>query len=367
MGSLLDDLLFCYRKIRGRAGKAARKNGQEDDDTKKAYVILALILGLTGILGGALAENSYTAVYLDIFDTVTSITGYAESKEVFSARAEEIYQELLRYHRLYDIYNAYEGMVNLCSINAHAGEKMEAAPEIIGLLELAKEACDFSGGKVDVTMGALLNVWHRYREEGLEHPESAELPTREELEAAAVHRGFDRIDIDKEKGTILLTDPEMRLDVGALGKGYALQQVASKLEGSWLISIGGNVFATGPKSDGSPWKVGVQNPDGEGTIHMILLRRGAVVSSGDYARYYTVDGIRYHHIIDPDTLYPGEKWQAVTVLCEDSGLADAVSTTLFLLGREEGDAVLDKIGAEAFRMTPEGECFYTDGYRELMK
>lgn len=334
---------------------------------KKACAILALIIGLTGSFGGALAETQFSAVYLDIFDTVTSITGYAESREAFDARAEEIYQELLRYHRLYDIYNEYEGMVNLCSINAHAGETTEAAPEIIGLLELAKEACGFSGGKVDVTMGAVLNVWHRYREAGLLHPESAELPTREELEAAAAHRGFDRIVIDSEKGTILLTDPEMRLDVGALGKGYALQQAAAKLEGSWLISVGGNVFATGPKSDGSPWKVGVQNPDGEGTIHVVLLRQGAVVSSGDYARYYTVDGKRYHHIIDPDTLYPGEKWQAVTVVCEDSGLADAMSTTLFLLDREEGDAVLEKTGAEAFRMTPEGECIYTDGYRELMK
>ncbi len=334
---------------------------------KRACVVLALVIGLTGILGGALAEEKYSAVYLDVFDTVTTITGYAETREAFDARAEEIYQELLRYHKLYDIYHEYEGMVNLCTINARAGETTEAAPEILALLSLAKEAYDFSGGKVDVTIGALLKVWRSCRDAGLENPESAALPSREELESAAAHRGFDRLILDEEKGTVTLTDPEMQLDVGALGKGYALQQTASKLEGSWLISVGGNVFATGPKKDGSPWIVGVQNPDGEGVLHCLKLNRGAVVSSGDYVRYYTVDGKRYHHIIDPDTLYPGDLWQAVTVVCGDSGLADALSTTLFLLGKEEGDALLEGTGTEAFRMTPEGECLYTDGYRDLMK
>lgn len=105
-----------------------------------------------------------------------------------------------------------------------------------------------------------------------------------------------------------------------------------------LISVGGNVCATGPKPEtGQPWVVGIQNPDApEEYLHTIYVEDFSVVTSGDYQRYFTVDGVAYHHIIDPDTLFPADYWRSVTILCPDSGLADALSTALFTLPQQEG-------------------------------
>ena len=115
--------------------------------------------------------------------------------------------------------------------------------------------------------------------------------------------------------------------------------------------------------------MGIQDPDGggEGYLTKVGLTRGAVVTSGDYQRYYTVDGKNYHHIIDPRTLYPGEMWRAVTVICGDSGLADALSTSLFLMTREEGEALLRQFDAEAMWIDREGTMFFSPGFRALIR
>ena len=111
--------------------------------------------------------------------------------------------------------------------------------------------------------------------------------------------------------------------------------------------------------------VGIQNPeDTSGFLQKVALKKGSVVTSGDYQRLYVVDGKPYHHIIDPETLYPGEKWRAVTVVVGDSGLADALSTTLFLMDREEGQALLERFGAEAAWTGPDGKTVMSPGYAE---
>ena len=133
--------------------------------------------------------------------------------------------------------------------------------------------------------------------------------------------------------------------------------------------MGGNVCATGPKDeDGTPWRVGVQNPDGgDNYLHTLNITGGSVVTSGDYQRCYMVDGKIYHHIIDPATLYPSEYWRSVTVLCADSGLADALSTALFLLPYEEGLALAEASGAEALWVNEAGEQFYTPGFADYIR
>ena len=272
--------------------------------------VTAVSMGI-GQAGAAGAKNKYQATWLDLFDTVTMVTGYAESEEEFKAASGAIYEELAECDRLYDIYNEYPDTVNLCTINSHPGETFEADQRIIDLLEFAREADEFSGHKTDVMLGAVLKIWHEAREDGIAHPESAHLPDTAALEAAAEHVGFDLIEIDAEKRTVRITDPEASLDVGAVAKGYAVQRVCALLPEGYLLSAGGNVAATGPKPDGSSWTIGVQDPDfsGEGYLHRIGLASGAAVTSGDYQRYYTVDGTDYHHIIDPETLFPAEKWR----------------------------------------------------------
>ena len=148
-----------------------------------------------------------------------------------------------------------------------------------------------------------------------------------------------------------------------------MQQVAKSAPKGLLISVGGNVCATGPKDDkGTPWVIGVQDPDGGNDyLHTIYVSGGSVVTSGDYQRTYVVDGKAYHHIIDPDTLYPSDYWRAVTVVCEDSGVADALSTALFLLSQEEGQKLLDLYGAEGLWVADDGSIHYSPGFNDLIR
>lgn len=335
---------------------------------------LAVLLTLTGCGARAAEERTpkrYEASFLTLFDTVTTVVGYAESEEDFRAVTQRFHDELLEYHQLFDIYNDYEGIVNLKALNDSAGGGAVAVDgRIVDLLLFCRELYESTGGRVDVTMGSVLSLWHEAREEGVEDPEQAALPDIQALRAAAEHTGFDRVVIDEAAATVEITDPNLRLDVGAVAKGYAVERVCEGLPSGLLVSVGGNVRATGPKPQGdAPWVVGVQDPDGgrEDYLHTVYVTDGSVVTSGDYQRYYTVDGVRYHHIIDPDTLFPAGYWRAVTILCDDSGLADALSTALYTLPREAGQALLDRCGAEALWVDGDGNEFYSLGFSELLR
>jgi len=220
-----------------------------------------------------------------------------------------------------------------------------------------------------VAMGSVLVLWHEARNDGINDPANAYLPMTEKLTEAAGHTDFDAIVIDEAASTVYISDPEMRLDVGAVAKGWSVQRVAESAPSGLLISVGGNVCATGPKDEnGTAWVVGVQDPNGgDSYLHTLTVTKGSVVTSGDYQRAYVVDGELYHHIIDPVTLYPSTLWRSVTILCDDSGLADALSTALFLLPQEEGQKLLDKAGAMAMWVNREGKIFYSPGFQDYIR
>ena len=157
--------------------------------------------------------------------------------------------------------------------------------------------------------------------------------------------------------------------MGAIAKGWATQQVAENAPAGLLISVGGNVCATGPKDEtGTPWVVGIQDvDDSEQYLHTLYLTEGCVVTSGDYQRTYAVDGQLYHHIIDPETLYPSVFWRAVTVVCDDSGTADALSTALFLMPQEEGQQLLERYDAEALWVAPDKSLLYSPGFQDMIR
>ena len=339
---------------------------------KRGIALLLLIcLVLSGC--GRVAEpemKQYTATFLTLFDTVTSIVGRAESQEILMEKAQTVHDALLYYHRLFDIYNDYEGLNNLKTVNDHAGVAPVVVDRaIIDLLLDCKEYYELTGGKVNVAMGSVLVLWHEARNDGLNDIVNAYLPDGNALEEAAKHRDISCVVIDEAASTVFLTDAEMRLDVGAVAKGWSVQRVAENAPAGLLISVGGNVCATGPKDEnGTPWRVGVQNPDGgDSYLHTLNITNQSVVTSGDYQRCYMVDGKIYHHIIDPDTLYPGTHWRSVTIVCDDSGLADALSTALFLLPYEEGLALAERCGAEALWVNEAGKKFYTPGFDELIR
>lgn len=343
-------------------------------DKLKPLLPLCLIAALLSGCGQD-SPTRYTAQFLDLFDTVTSLVGYAQSEEEFTEISQAFYDELESYHRLYDIYNSYDGINNIKTINDQAGIAPVTVDEkIIDLLEMAVTLYDSTNGRVNIAMGSVLEVWHDYREFGAAHPERAALPSQDELRQAAAHMDIRQIQIDRQNSTVYLADPNLRLDVGAVAKGYAVEMCARKLEAEGvdylLISVGGNIRAIGKRADGSAWRVGVQNPlreHSEEYLCELAIQDMAVVTSGSYQRYYTVDGTTYHHIIDPDTLMPMDRYLSVTALCPDSGLADALSTALFNMEPDEGRTLVDSLpGTEAMWVAADGAKSYSSGFEDFI-
>lgn len=333
-------------------------------------LLLAICLLASGCSSPAKKEQTqYTATFLDLFDTVTTIIGRGESEAAFREKAQAIHDDLQTYHQLFDIYNAYEGINNLKTVNEHAGvQPVEVDRAIVELLLDCKEYYDLTDGKVNVAMGSVLGLWHDARSEGIRNPQNAKLPAMERLQEAALHTGIENVLIDEEASTVYLADAEMRLDVGAVAKGWATQKVAENAPAGLLISVGGNVCATGPKGENTPWVIGIQDPDAtDKNLHTLYLTKGSVVTSGDYQRTYWVDGKAYHHIIAPQTLLPATSWRSVSIVCQDSGLADALSTGLFLMDQEQGQALAQQCGAEVLWVGIDGTEYMTPGFEAILR
>ena len=335
-----------------------------------SFVLMALLLTGCSAPENKVEKKQYQATFLTLFDTVTTIIGYAQTEEEFDKITDDIYAGLEKYHQLFDIYQEYEGN-NIKTINDQAGiAPVKVDREIIELLLDCKKYYEMTDGKVNVAMGSVLQIWHNAREKGINDPLNASLPSMEELEEAMTYCKMEDVIIDEEASTVYLKEAQMSLDVGAVAKGWATERVCQNLPEGMLISVGGNVRATGPKPENNnPWVVGVQAPWGDHSeyVHTLYVQKESVVTSGDYQRYYTVDGKTYHHLIDPETLYPGTKWKSVSIVCEDSGLADALSTALFLLSKEEGEKLLEKCGASAMWVVSEEEIYYSEGFQEIIR
>ena len=196
---------------------------------------LALLLVLSILLCGCASaqpqsQTQYTATFLTLFDTITTMVGHAESEEAFKQRAQAIHDELMVYHQLFDIYNDYEGLNNIKTINDRAGiEPVAVDSAIIQLLSDCADYYALTDGKVNVAMGSVLRLWHEARTDGIQDPENARLPDAAALEEAAKHCSFDSVVIDPAASTVFLTDSEAALDVGAVAKGWAAQRVSQLL------------------------------------------------------------------------------------------------------------------------------------------
>lgn len=341
---------------------------------KRILIALTLIVAvLTGCAPATEVSDTYpqyTATFLDLFDTVTTIIGKAENKSSFQETTQAIHADLQRYHALFDIHNDYDGINNIKTINDNAGiSPVEVDAAIIQLLLECRNYYHLTGGKVNVAMGSVLQLWHEARNNGINDPQNARLPDMAALQDAANHCDFDCVIIDESKSTVYIIDPELRLDVGAVAKGWATQKAAENAPSGMLVSVGGNVCATGPKlSDGTPWVIGVQDPNtADKNLHTLYLTEGSVVTSGDYQRTYMVDGKYYHHIIDPGTLMPSVYWRSVSIICADSGLADALSTALFLMDKETGEQLAKSCGADVFWVAADGREYMTDGFAKMLR
>ncbi|NLC66652.1 MAG: FAD:protein FMN transferase [Clostridium sp.] len=343
---------------------------------KNTILLFSLMFLAFGCSQEEASYTKYNKMFFEHFDTVTTVIGYTKTQEEFDNYVDEIETLFGEYHKLYDIYNTYDGINNIKTINEMAGkEPVEVDQRIIDLLLVSRELREKTNDTVNIAMGPVLRIWSDYREDGLEDPENAKLPSMEELEEAYTHTDLNKVIIDETNNTVFLEDEKMSLDVGAIAKGYTAEVVGEKMrdEGftSLILNAGGNIKVLDkPLDDRNRWGMGIKNPDESksGDLDVVFGNNISVVTSGDYERYYTVDDISYHHLIDPVTLFPGTKFKSVTIVTEDSGVADYLSSILFLSDIEEGKRVLKNFeDSYALWVTKDNEIVVSDGFEKYLK
>ncbi len=349
---------------------------------KKILLMLILLVSLSILIGCEQKPKyeKYTNSFFDTFDTITQIVAYTETEDEFNSYMEIIHNRFKDLHELFDKYNSYEGRNNIKTINDNAGIKpIEVEREIIDMLLFSKEWYEKAGKETNIAFGPVIKIWSKYRDIAEANSEDAKLPPIEDLEYANKFTSIDKVVIDEANMTVYLEEKNMSLDVGAVAKGYATEIVAKEIENhgltSGIISAGGNIRTIGKPLDGlrERWGIGIQNPDlsvsgNSNILDTVFINDASVVSSGDYQRFYMVDDMVIHHIIDPKTLMPGDYYHAVTVVTQDSGLADFLSTSVFLLPYEDSRKLVESLdGVEAIWVLKDNTIEATDGMKAIMK
>ncbi|MFR5875859.1 MAG: FAD:protein FMN transferase [Eubacterium sp.] len=339
-------------------------------------VILSLIVILSLASCSSASNQMYSNESVILFDTYCSISAYDSSQKRFDEHYSLVFDELQKYSMLFDIYNSYDELVNLKYINENAAlSPVKADEKIIDILEYGKKAHDLTDGRVNIAMGSVLSVWHEKREQGIDNPENAVLPEMKELKRNSEHCDINKLIIDEENHTVYFNDSEMQLDIGAIAKGYVTEKICGfiKENNIWqsaVISLGGNVKVIGTKyNDGSSkFNIAVESPKDDDYLCTVGVSDGySVVTSGDYQRYYTVDGVDYCHIINPDTLMPSDFMSSVTVICKDSSFADITSTMLFNMSIRDGLYFVEhSSNLEAVWVDKDNGITYSSGFKDYM-
>lgn len=324
----------------------------------KKTIVLLLIIALIGCKTSINYTQKQMYSFDSGFDTVIAYIEWVEDGDTqYRENANKTFEKFSYYNELFDSFHDYENINNIKTINDNAGIKaVSVNQEVIDMLLEAKYFYDISYGKIDVTAGKMISLWHDAREIGMElntHGEYGEVPNHAELEESIKHKGWDKIIIDDKNNTVFITDPYVSLDVGSVAKGYATQRVAEYLVTenvkNAVIDAGGNLKALSGKYNGKEWITGIRNPNNpslspdDSLLTVQYSGDKSAVTSGDYERAFIAnDGKSYSHIIDPDTTYPADKYRSVTIITTDAGVADCLSTALFCLDYEDGLKVIEQ-------------------------
>lgn len=328
---------------------------------KKHICICGCILGmsfcLTACSGiqGRQEEYSKSFFAMDTYMTFTVYDDSARNAQKALQQAEE------RIGEVEALWSVTDTNSDIYAVNHSGGQPVSVHEETANLLSFALEMAKQTGGALEPTLYPVLTAWGFTTDEN-------RIPSKEQIDRLLQVVGYDRVVLD-EKNIIL--EDGMMLDLGAVGKGYAGDEAEKVLQDngitSALMDIGGNIQAIGVKPDGSEWRLGLRNPFGEGILGTLQIADCAVVTSGNYERYFIgEDGVRYGHIVDPVTGYPVDNGLAsVTVIADEGRLCDALSTSLFVMGLEE--AVKYWESHQDFDMilvTEERKIYITDGIKD---
>lgn len=318
------------------------------------YVLAACLALMAGCAReSGIVTREYTS--WEYFDTLISVEYAGGDMDAIISGVLE------RQHAVFDMHAPHAGVNGVYALNAAGGEWVSVEPELMELILLCRQWNAISPA-TDVTQGCLYALWHAFREGG-------DMPAYAQLAAARAAGGWENVEIDEVAGRVRLLDTDTRIDMGAVAKGYACGRLAEALEdkgcAEYLICAGGSV-AAGQRAQ--PYSIGVADPSGDGISLILEFTYLSAVTSGGYQRYREVDGVRYHHLIDVDTLYPGAHGVLqATVICADPALGDFMSTCLFLTDYEAGRQLAEAAGVDAIWILEDGRVEMTDGARDLLK
>ncbi len=320
--------------------------------------LAALSLMLTACGSSPKTESEKQSRVIFYFDTVVTISAYSNDKKLLDG----VEKECQRYEKL--LSKTVEGS-DVWNINHAEGKRTPISEETRGLIMKALEFSRISNGRFDITVEPCVALWD-FTGENI-----GKLPDAAELEAAANKVDWTKIDLNDE-GVLIPAD--MSIDLGAIAKGYISDKVAEFMADkgceSALLNFGGNVRTLGTKPDGSKWRVGIQDPEGirdQSIIGVADIEGSSVVTSGIYERGFTLDGVVYHHILDPETGWSVQNELAgVSIISEEACTADALSTTVFTMGLEEGTSFIESLeGVDAIFVTRDGKISWTSGLENV--
>jgi len=320
--------------------------------TKSVLILLLSVIFLTGCAGTSDAKN----IQGYALDTLVSITYYDE-------RDEAAVQEALDLCKNYEtVFSRTDSGSELYRLNECGS--MEVSEDLLAVLTRALDWCRRSGSAFDITMGGVSSLYH------FSGDAPAAVPDPGVLEEALSHVGWENIRV--EGSTVTLADPEAKIDLGAIAKGYIADRMKDYLKEQGvkhaIISLGGNVLCLGGKPDGSPFAVGIRCPEKSSSRIVTALnsREGSVVTSGIYERFFEKDGVVYHHLLDSATGQPIRNGlRAVSICGLSSADCDALSTVCFALGETDGMALVESLdGVEALFLREDGTMLRSSGFAD---
>jgi len=300
--------------------------------------------------------------YAEWFQREEAIMGTRVAVELWSedrALAERAMDAVIAEMRRTDeLMSTYKPESQLSQVNAHAHERpVQVDPDIIEVVERSFEVSRMSGGAFDITY-ASVGYLYDYR--------AHQKPTDAQIAAALPGVDYRKVQVDREAHTIRFLREGVRIDLGGIAKGYAVDRAVQHLRELGIrhamVNAGGDTRLLGDRR-GKPWMVGIRDPRSAGRVVMrVPLADEAISTSGDYERYFEEDGVLYHHILVPSTGRSARGVRSATVIGPDATLTDGLSTTLFVLGVERGMQLIARLpGVEAVMVDDEGRIYYSDG------
>lgn len=289
------------------------------------------------------------------------LTAWTDDDRAASAAFDAIGDEFDRLDRLMSVWQKDSDILRL---NAAAGDHaVRVSHDVLEALTVARQVSDWTDGKFDVTFGALSDVWR------FDQDQDNRIPTTSEIAARLPLIDYRALVLDEAAGTAYLTRAGMKAHLGGIGKGYAVDKAVAIFHDrgirNFMIQAGGDLYVGGRRGD-RPWKLGISDPRGEGggSFATLELADRTFSTSGDYERFFMKDGVRYHHILDPDTGQPARLSRSVTIVSERAVIADALSTGIFILGPERGMALVERLpDVEAVIVTAANDVLVSSGLR----